>query len=120
MDSIFSAEIVRRLRHEPNELLVVGFLAADASLLGWERYPGDCPRSVNLPLRAIARRALVLDARSIALAHNHPSGNKHPSSHDIAATRHLVRTCRDIGIEVDDHLIVAGLEVFSFRQAGML
>jgi DNA repair protein RadC len=60
-------------------------------------------------------------ARSIILAHNHPSGNPEPSREDIATTRLMYRACEAVGIELADHIIIGdgGLYV-SLAERGQL
>lgn len=59
-------------------------------------------------------------ASSVILAHNHPGGNLMPSAEDIEATRHILHVLHPIGIELSDHIIVAGDKCLSFAQSGVL
>ena len=49
---------------------------------------------------------ILSGAASIALAHNHPSGDPTPSQDDVDLTRRMVEAGRLVGIEVIDHLVV--------------
>lgn len=55
---------------------------------------------------------------SVILAHNHPSGNLHPSPADIKLTRNLVKAGEMINIKVQDHLIITQSGYFSFADEG--
>ena len=58
-------------------------------------------------------------AASIVLAHNHPSGDVTPSPQDIAVTRRVVAAGDVVGVELLDHLIVAGPGLWhSMRRNG--
>lgn len=57
--------------------------------------------------REVFRRAILDNAVSVILAHNHPSGNLALSAADIGAIKKLVEASRIIGIEVLDHLVVS-------------
>lgn len=70
--------------------------------------------------REIVRKALLLQAVSIILAHNHPSGRIEPSPEDIQVTSKIVSACQTVSIKVLDHIIVGGQEYFSFAEKGML
>ena len=70
--------------------------------------------------RKIFGRALNLDARRIVLAHNHPSGDANPSQSDIAQTRTLCLKARDLGIVIEDHLIVGVRKVVSMKARGLI
>lgn len=67
--------------------------------------------------RKITECAVLSNAASIVLVHNHPSGVTAPSSMDIAATTAIVQAMESIGIRVNDHIIIGhGGEFFSFRN----
>jgi DNA repair protein RadC len=68
--------------------------------------------------REVFRAAALASAWSIAIFHNHPSGDPRPSVDDVALTRQLVAAGEVMGIEVVDHLILGDGCWFSFREAG--
>jgi DNA repair protein RadC len=70
--------------------------------------------------REVFRPAIMENAASVILLHNHPSGNPEPSPEDIAITRQLVEAGRVIGIPVHDHIIIAGETHTSFAERGLL
>lgn len=70
--------------------------------------------------REIARRCFDVGAVGLILAHNHPSGNCEPSSHDIAATTRLAATLAGLEISLHDHVIVAATGAMSMRARGLL
>lgn len=70
--------------------------------------------------REIFRDAIILNASSIVLAHNHPSGETSPSADDIAVTRRIQQAGKVLGIELLDHLIVTRDSFLSLKSAGVL
>ncbi|MCX6138671.1 MAG: DNA repair protein RadC [Ignavibacteriales bacterium] len=70
--------------------------------------------------REVFRPAILENAASVILLHNHPSGNPEPSGEDIAMTRQLVEAGKLIGITVHDHIIIAGDTHTSFAERGLL
>ena len=56
--------------------------------------------------RELFKSALLANAHSVILCHNHPSGDLTPSDEDIALTGKIVNAGEILGIEVCDHLIV--------------
>jgi len=56
--------------------------------------------------REIFKRAMLQNAASIILMHNHPSGDPDPSVEDIKITRRLVEAGSIMGIGVLDHVII--------------
>ena len=59
-------------------------------------------------------------ASAIAVAHNHPSGNLHPSDEDTDITRKLKASADILGLNFLDHLIFSDAFFFSFRQEGLI
>lgn len=55
-------------------------------------------------------------AASIAIAHNHPSGDPEPSKADITATQQLAAAGILLGISLRDHIIVSRTNHYSFRR----
>lgn len=70
--------------------------------------------------RETFRGAILDNAASIIIAHNHPSGSLEPSSQDIAITRQLTEAGSIIGISVLDHVIVTKTGFCSMRDRGLM
>lgn len=71
--------------------------------------------------RDVFKAAILANASSIILAHNHPSGDPTPSPDDRELTHKLVATGIVVGIEMADHLIVTNEgRYYSFKEAGAL
>lgn len=58
--------------------------------------------------REVFKGALLANAANIICLHNHPSGDPMPSQEDIAITRRLREAGNILGIELLDHIIIAG------------
>lgn len=76
--------------------------------------------AVSISPRHVFRRALTLDCRRILIAHNHPSGSAEPSDGDIRQTARLVKQANELGIAVEDHLIIGRHTIVSMRERGLL
>jgi DNA repair protein RadC len=70
--------------------------------------------------REVFKEAIAASAAAILVAHNHPSGDPEPSEHDLEVTARLRAAGELLGIEVVDHLIVAGGGTVSLRALGLL
>lgn len=68
--------------------------------------------------REVFRAAILANAASIIVAHNHPSGDPAPSPDDLAIADRLSRAGDILGIHVDDFLIVAGNRYYSTKENG--
>lgn len=64
----------------------------------------------------IFKRALVCNAHSIAIAHNHPAGNARPSSEDKQITERIKRCGEMMGIPLIDHVIIGDGQYYSFLE----
>ena len=73
-------------------------------------------------IRGIMERALLSHSSGIILSHNHPSGSKSPSKEDYNITNRLKKACDLMGIKLEDHIIIAGVDggYYSFRENGDL
>jgi DNA repair protein RadC len=80
---------------------------------------GSLDASIAHP-REIFRAATVASASTIAVFHNHPSGDPLPSTDDVTLTQRLVAAGEIMGIDVIDHVILGDGKWFSFREAGLL
>ncbi len=76
--------------------------------------------SVVVDPKTIFKPAIALMATGVILCHNHPSGNNKPSRSDILVTNKIARAGKDLDIILQDHLIIAGRDYYSFRDEGML
>jgi DNA repair protein RadC len=104
----------------PYEVFVCLYLDARHHLISTEEASrGSLTRMAVYP-REIVRRALALNAASLVVAHNHPSGAIRPSASDRTLTRVLRDTLALIEVRLIDHLVVGRQRVFSFAQAGWL
>ncbi len=66
--------------------------------------------------REIFRFALLSNASSIIIAHNHPSQENLPSDSDVQMTKNLILVGQIIEIPLLDHLLITRYGYSSFRQ----
>ncbi|MGH8287600.1 MAG: JAB domain-containing protein [Steroidobacteraceae bacterium] len=70
--------------------------------------------------REVVREALSRHAAAVIFAHCHPSGIAEVSPADEAITRRLKDALALLEIRLIDHLVVAGDDVVSFAEAGLM
>ena len=70
--------------------------------------------------REVFKEAILHNAMSVVLAHNHPSGDPEPSEDDLTITRRLVEAGKILGVEVIDHIIISKNGFFSFKDKGLM
>lgn len=71
-------------------------------------------------VKVIFTGALLANATSIIVCHNHPSGNCQPSFQDDSITKKLVNAGRILDIKVLDALIITKDSHFSYNDEGRL
>jgi DNA repair protein RadC len=64
--------------------------------------------------------ALAKNAAAILLAHPHPSGVAEPSQADELITQRLKEALSLIDVRVLDHLVIAGGDVISMAEKGLI
>ena len=75
---------------------------------------------VLVSTKAVAKKALLLSAKSVILLHNHPSGELRASASDIKITKEIIAALRGLEIEVLDHLIISPNGYFSFKEGRLI
>ena len=71
-------------------------------------------------IRIIAQSIILSNARSVILAHNHPSGNLKPSEQDKNVTNKIKNMCELLGVNLLDHIILTSENHFSFADEGII
>ena len=77
-------------------------------------------KSSLVSTKSIFTRAMLCNANSIIIAHNHPSGNPNPSMDDIHITNKIKEAGEILDITLQDHIIVGDNDYYSFKQEGRL
>jgi DNA repair protein RadC len=103
-----------------HEVFAVMFLDAQSRLIRQEEmFRGSLTQTSVYP-REVVKRALELQAASVILAHNHPSGVAEPSRADEYLTQTLAAALKLVDVRVLDHLVVGSEGVVSFAERGLL
>lgn len=78
------------------------------------------PNQVQINRTKALREAARSSATCAILVHNHPGGFARPSGADLQATDNMKLVLANIGVELVDHIVVAGGEACSLRQMGRM
>jgi len=109
-----------QLGSRPYEVFAVLFLDAQHRLIALEElFRGTLTQTSVYP-REVVVRALALNAASLVLAHNHPSGWSQPSRADEAITKTLKAALGLIDVQVLDHFVVTSSQATSMAEMGLL
>ena len=107
---------VRLLKNCYNERLIAIYVNDNEKIIGQKVIADGTSSRLDMDFNKIAKGAILLDAKSVALAHNHPNGVKEASTDDLYLTEKLKAHLSNLGIRLLDHLIVCGEEVVSIYR----
>ena len=102
-----------------NETVFLLCLDAKCKVLCCKEVGEGSVNSASVPIRRIVEMALSLNATSVVLAHNHPSGLALPSGEDVQTTRRLAVALDAVDITLADHIVVADDDYVSMAQSGL-
>jgi DNA repair protein RadC len=71
-------------------------------------------------IKLILKSAIHLQASSLILAHNHPSGQLQPSEADKQLTNRMLAAAKSVDMLVADHLIISASTYVSFADEGWM
>ncbi len=103
------------------ELFCIVNLQADLKPINMNIVSAGCLNEALAHPREIMKTAILSNANSMMLFHNHPSGTVTPSEIDIRSTARLQEVGTLMGIPLTDHIIVGkGQEYYSFKEKDVL
>lgn len=116
---VAKAAIQQKIGNYQCEMFACLFLDSSHRLLEFvEMFRGSVNCATIHP-REVVKEALRLNAAAVILAHNHPSGESHPSPQDIELTKKLKDILQVIDVRVLDHLVI-GDAITSLADSGYL
>ena len=115
-----AAYFMPRLRDLQHEEFYVGFLNNSKVLTGYKKISSGGTTATVVEPSAVMRQAILNQANSILLVHNHPSGYLEASKADIRLTERLSDAGNMLGIPVVDHIIIAGDGYISLRNKNII
>ncbi|HSV11995.1 MAG TPA: DNA repair protein RadC [Hanamia sp.] len=108
------------LKDHPYEVFAIVFLNKSNKVKHFEvMSKGGISHTIVDP-RIVFLKALEVQATSMVLCHNHPSGSLRPSRADEEITARLKSAGKLLDIEVVDHLIVSDEGYYSFADEGLM
>lgn len=115
-----AAEVVMyEMSHLPQENLWILNLDTRNRLINVERlYQGSLNTSI-VRIAEVFKSAILKNAASILMVHNHPSGDPTPSPEDANLTRLVVNAGRLLDIEVLDHVVIGKGRWISLKERGL-
>lgn len=71
-------------------------------------------------IRVLLKEAILCEATSFVLCHNHPSGNNKPSVEDDKLTQSVATAAKSLNIRLLDHLIICNDSYYSYSDEGRI
>jgi DNA repair protein RadC len=109
-----------KLKGLPDEEVHAAFVNAKNAVTATECLQRGTVDQSAVYVRKVVERALAHKASGFILAHNHPSGDSTPSTHDRELTQAVKAAAATVGIRFLDHLIIGDAVPFSFKANGLI
>ncbi len=109
--------VLSDLSHEEFWVL---YLTNANTVIAKERLSRGSDVASVVDVKEVVRNAILKKAKNLIVAHNHPSGNIVPGSHDIAVTAKLKKALSYFDINLLDHIIIGYNKFYSFADEGKL
>ena len=109
-----------KIGYEEIEKFYVIYLSSSNEVIEFEENSvGTLDRSSVYP-REIYKKIINLNAKSVILAHSHPSDNITPSKSDIELTNEIAKGLKNFGALLIEHIIITKNSYFSFLEEGLI
>jgi DNA repair protein RadC len=104
------------------ECMYALYLNRANGVIGWNLLGQGAVAGTTANIPGMVQVAVLLNASSVILLHNHPSGNAKPSAADNALTKKVKEALAQLDIRILDHLILTPSEsnYYSYADEGML
>lgn len=109
-------EILKDMKYLEQEHLDVLFLNNVNAVIRRKNIFKGTVNSINVHPRDIFREAYRLNAHSIIIAHNHPSGFSTPSDEDVEFTKVVAKAGKSFNLQLVDHLVIGKYDSTSIRK----
>lgn len=113
-------KLFRHLGNEPRETFLAVYLDSQKRIIAYDALSMGTTNMATVYPREVVRTALLTNASSVILVHNHPSGSLKPSQLDVLITADIQQACEVMDIKVHDHIIISVKGHFSFLEAGLM
>ena len=104
----------------PTEEMHILYLDKNLHLLKDELHSVGTVDCTVLYDKEVIKQALDMDAKFVALIHNHPTPNMSFSQEDVELTSRLKDALLNVRIQLFDHFVVSGGMIYSMRDLQLL
>jgi len=107
---------VLKVNNEPQEVLYLLSLNSKNQLVSFTELARGSTNACYISQNEIFKNVLLSNSNKFILLHNHPTGDPTPSSNDIKFTKDLLKSCKIMGFDFLDHLVIGDNEYQSIMQ----
>ena len=100
--------LMDEMKHLKIEKLKLVILNNSNEILKIQNIAEGNSNMVMADAKNILAEVIKMQAPKIIMLHNHPSGNLIPSRNDIVFTKRIKQACEILGVQLLDHIIIAG------------
>ena len=112
--------IVNLLANERYEKFIALLLDKKFSLIAKVEFSDYEKHTVSAEIPELVSALNVYKPNYVILTHNHTSNNCLPSDEDDVSTKRINLICELNGVNLIDHVIVAGEKTFSYKSEGII
>lgn len=112
--------LMPRYMNEQDEVAYMLYLDTQKRIIKCVEIGRGIVNSVDINTRFIVEAAVKCKASSVIISHNHPDGVALPSTEDNSSTAMIAKSLALVGINLADHIIVAGDDYISFADSGFM
>lgn len=112
--------VFKFIADKPQESLYIVCLDSKNKIIGYSEIAKGGLNTCAVDMRELVRIALLINAASVIILHNHPSGDSHPSKDDIAITEKAKDALSLFGIRLLDHIVIGDDNFTSLMEEGMI
>lgn len=109
--------LIQFFRGRRDEVVFILCMDAKCKVICCREVGKGSVNSASVPIRRVVEIALGVNATSVILAHNHPSGLAVPSVEDVTTTKRLAKALDGVDIVLADHIVVADDDYVSLAQS---
>jgi DNA repair protein RadC len=108
-----------RIKHEAVEVCVLLLVSTKLELIAVHEVGRGTLDACLVHPRDVFKAALLANAASVIVGHNHPSGDPTPSRDDFALCARLRDAGELVGVPLADFIIVGRGSYYSFNEGGL-
>ena len=112
--------VFKYIADRPQESLYIVCLNSKNRIIGYSEIAKGKLNSCAVDMRELVRIAILINAASVIILHNHPSGDSDPSRDDISITQKAKDALSMFGIRLLDHIVIGDDSFTSLMEKGLI